>query len=136
MTNNPDKVIALERYGISVAERVPHVFPSNGHNERYLRTKATRSGHFLPAEIKVWSAGVKAADFLKDLDGLETNRINQLVVLETLQTTRDGDVFAIGERCSVGEIICSSLEDRVVVPKAKIAARPIVISCRLVGRVT
>jgi GTP cyclohydrolase II len=26
---------------------MPHVFPSNGHNERYLRTKATRSGHFL-----------------------------------------------------------------------------------------
>jgi GTP cyclohydrolase II len=47
LTNNPDKVAALERYGIRVAERVPHVFSSNGHNERYLRTKATRSGHFL-----------------------------------------------------------------------------------------
>jgi GTP cyclohydrolase II len=47
LTNNPDKVAALERYGIRVAERVPHVFPSNGHNERYLRTKATRNGHFL-----------------------------------------------------------------------------------------
>jgi GTP cyclohydrolase II len=47
LTNNPDKVAALERYGIRVAERVPHVFPSNGHNEQYLRTKATRSGHFL-----------------------------------------------------------------------------------------
>jgi GTP cyclohydrolase II len=47
LTNNPDKVAALERYGIRIAERVPHVFPSNGHNERYLRTKATRSGHFL-----------------------------------------------------------------------------------------
>ena len=47
LTNNPEKVAALERYGIRVAERVPHVFPSNGHSERYLRTKATRSGHFL-----------------------------------------------------------------------------------------
>ncbi len=47
LTNNPDKVIALERYGIRVAERVPHIFPSNGHNARYLLTKATRSGHFL-----------------------------------------------------------------------------------------
>ena len=47
LTNNPEKVAALERYGILVVERVPHVFPSNGHNERYLRTKATRSGHFL-----------------------------------------------------------------------------------------
>jgi len=47
LTNNPDKVAALERYGVRVAERVPHVFPSNGHNARYLHTKATRSGHFL-----------------------------------------------------------------------------------------
>jgi GTP cyclohydrolase II len=47
LTNNPEKVAALERYGIRVTERVPHVFPANGHNERYLRTKATRSGHLL-----------------------------------------------------------------------------------------
>ncbi|HET7885076.1 MAG TPA: GTP cyclohydrolase II, partial [Bradyrhizobium sp.] len=47
LTNNPEKVAALERYGIRVAERVPHVFASNGHNERYLRTKAVRGGHLL-----------------------------------------------------------------------------------------
>jgi GTP cyclohydrolase II len=47
LTNNPEKVAALQRCGIIVAERVPHVFPANGHNERYLRTKATRSGHLL-----------------------------------------------------------------------------------------
>jgi GTP cyclohydrolase II len=47
LTNNPDKMAALQRYGIRVVERVPHVFPANGHNERYLLTKATRSGHFL-----------------------------------------------------------------------------------------
>jgi GTP cyclohydrolase II len=47
LTNNPEKVSALERNGIRVIERVPHVFPANGHNERYLQTKATRSGHLL-----------------------------------------------------------------------------------------
>ncbi|HZS84394.1 MAG TPA: GTP cyclohydrolase II [Stellaceae bacterium] len=47
LTNNPEKVAALNRCGIAVVERVPHVFPANGHNERYLRTKATRSGHLL-----------------------------------------------------------------------------------------
>jgi len=47
LTNNPEKMDALERYGIHIVERVPHVFPANGHNERYLRTKATRSGHLL-----------------------------------------------------------------------------------------
>jgi GTP cyclohydrolase II len=47
LTNNPQKVAALERCGIAVVERVPHAFPANGHNDRYLRTKATRSGHLL-----------------------------------------------------------------------------------------
>ena len=45
----------------------------------------------------MWAAGVKAADFLKNLGGLETNRINQLVVRPTLQTTLDDDVFALGD---------------------------------------
>ncbi len=45
LTNNPEKVSALERCGITVAERVPHAFPSNEHNESYLRTKASRAGH-------------------------------------------------------------------------------------------
>jgi GTP cyclohydrolase II len=45
MTNNPEKVAGLARSGITVVERVPHVFPSNRHNEGYLETKATRFGH-------------------------------------------------------------------------------------------
>ena len=45
MTNNPEKVAALARCGIAVVERVPHVFPANGHNDHYLRTKATKFGH-------------------------------------------------------------------------------------------
>jgi NADH:ubiquinone reductase (H+-translocating) len=54
-------------------------------------------GRVLPAELVVWAAGVKAPDFLKDLAGLETNRINQLVVRPTLQTSRDDDIFAMGD---------------------------------------
>ncbi|MGE4279316.1 MAG: GTP cyclohydrolase II [Magnetospirillum sp.] len=45
LTNNPLKVQALAAHGVTVAERVPHVFPSNGHNRHYLATKANRSGH-------------------------------------------------------------------------------------------
>ncbi len=45
MTNNPAKVEGLTRHGVAVAERVPHVFPANEHNQRYLSTKAARSGH-------------------------------------------------------------------------------------------
>jgi len=45
MTNNPEKIGQLSSYGITVVERVRHVFPANGHNEKYLRTKAEKSGH-------------------------------------------------------------------------------------------
>lgn len=45
LTNNPAKLDALTRHGIHVTERVPHIFPPNQHNLRYLATKSTRSGH-------------------------------------------------------------------------------------------
>ena len=54
-------------------------------------------GRILPAELVVWAAGVKGAEFLTRLDGLETNRINQLVVRQTLQTTADDHIFAMGD---------------------------------------
>jgi len=60
----------------------------------------THRGDFIPAEMKVWAAGIRAPDFLKGLDGLETNRINQLVVRRTLQTTRDENIFAFGDCAS------------------------------------
>ncbi len=57
----------------------------------------THSGRFYPSELVVWAAGIKAPEFLKQLDGLETNRINQLVVKQTLQTTLDDSIFAFGD---------------------------------------
>jgi NADH dehydrogenase len=54
-------------------------------------------GRTVESEIVVWAAGVKAPDFLNNLAGLETNRLNQLVVLPSLQTTRDPDIFALGD---------------------------------------
>jgi len=56
-------------------------------------------GRFIASELVVWAAGVKAADYLNNMDGLETNRLNQLIVLPTLQTTRDPCIFALGD-CS------------------------------------
>lgn len=55
------------------------------------------TGETVPAEMIVWAAGIKAPDFLRDLDGLETDKLNRLVVRPTMQTTRDDDVFAIGD---------------------------------------
>ncbi|SFJ40386.1 NADH dehydrogenase [Candidatus Pantoea symbiotica] len=60
----------------------------------------TKGGEFIEADLMVWAAGIKAPDFLKEIGGLETNRINQLVVKETLQTTLDDDIYAIGDCAS------------------------------------
>ncbi|MBF0245353.1 MAG: GTP cyclohydrolase II, partial [Planctomycetes bacterium] len=45
LTNNPAKVSGIERYGIRVEERVPHVIPPHNHNRHYLKTKQHRMGH-------------------------------------------------------------------------------------------
>jgi len=45
LTNNPDKVNALDAEGVAVVERVPHAFPDNPHNRSYLKTKAEKAGH-------------------------------------------------------------------------------------------
>lgn len=54
-------------------------------------------GESIGADLRVWAAGVKAPDFLRDIGGLATNAINQLLVGPTLQTTRDPRIFAIGD---------------------------------------
>ncbi len=59
----------------------------------------TKDGTLIPAELKVWAAGVKAPEWMKDIGGLESNRVNQLVVKPSLQTTLDDSIFAIGD-CS------------------------------------
>ena len=47
LTNNPQKITALEVLGITVSEMVGHAFPPNPHNEDYLRTKREKAGHRL-----------------------------------------------------------------------------------------
>jgi NADH dehydrogenase len=73
------------RCGLRVTEARPHAI-------------VTESGT-IEADLLVWAAGVKAPPLTATL-GLETNRNNQLVVRETLQTTLDERIFAIGDCCS------------------------------------
>lgn len=56
----------------------------------------TADGEVFEADLKVWAAGIKAPDWMKNLDGLETNHLNQLIVDQTLKTS-DDDIFAIGD---------------------------------------
>jgi NADH:ubiquinone reductase (H+-translocating) len=79
---------------------------------------ALANGSLIPAELVVWAAGVKAAEVLARLDGLETNRFNQLQVTPSLQTTRDENIFALGD--------CAACPwpghgDRIVPPRAQAA---------------
>lgn len=57
----------------------------------------THTGRFIPSSLVVWAAGIKAPDFMSQLDGLEVNKINQLVVRRTLQVTYDDEIFAMGD---------------------------------------
>jgi GTP cyclohydrolase II len=45
LSNNPDKVAALERGGIKVVERVPCEVSASAHSEDYLKTKKEKMGH-------------------------------------------------------------------------------------------
>ena len=80
----------LQKLGVSVhtSARVSEIFDGGVR---------LADGRTIGAELVVWAAGVKAPEFLAGLSGLETNRINQLVVGSTLQTSRDGHIFAIGD---------------------------------------
>jgi len=112
---NPEKDVQL-----TVIEAAPRILPAvperlsnaaegllRGLNVRVLTGERvtevskdgvmTASGRKIPAELTVWAAGIQAPEFLKDLDGLESNRLNQLVVKQTLDTTRDPDIFAMGD---------------------------------------
>jgi NADH dehydrogenase len=82
------KVLHGLRVEVLVSERVVEVTAGQ---------VKTATGREVEAEFTVWAAGIRCADVLKEIDGLETSRINQLVVLPTLQTTRDPDVFALGD---------------------------------------
>lgn len=92
------------------------------HTDRKV-TEVTREGvrmdggHFIRSDIVVWAAGIKAPDFLKNLDGLETNRVNQLVVHRTLQTTADSAIFALGD-CAA----CPREDGKTLVPPRAQAA--------------
>lgn len=62
MSNNPDKIEALESHGIPVVARVPLLMPANDHNIDYLTAKRDRLGHHLP-QVDVFTPELpRAAD--------------------------------------------------------------------------
>jgi NADH dehydrogenase len=90
----------------------------------------TRSGRLLPADLTVWTAGVKGPPWLADLDGLEVNRLNQLVVDQTLKTTRDEHIFALGDCAACPQ----PGRDRPVPPRAQAAHQEAHLLARSLAR--
>jgi NADH dehydrogenase len=90
----------------------------------------TRSGRFLPADLTVWTAGVKGAPWLAELDGLEVNRLNQLVVDQTLKVTRDDHIFALGDCAACPQ----PGSDRPVPPRAQAAHQQAHLLARSLAR--
>jgi NADH:ubiquinone reductase (H+-translocating) len=103
-------------------------------NEQVERVTAdgvhTRSGRFLPADLIVWTAGVKGASWLAELDALEVNRLNQLVVDQTLKVTRDDHIFAIGDCAACPQ----PGSDRPVPPRAQAAHQQAHLLARSLAR--
>ncbi len=60
------------------------------------RAMITSSGERIDADLMVWAAGVKGAEFLSEL-GLETNPRNQIKVRPTMQALGDDRIFALGD---------------------------------------
>ncbi len=93
-----------ERLSIAVRQQLEKMGIIVYTNQRVTQITAdgltTQQGLFIPATLKVWAAGIKAPAILNQLDGLETNNIQQLIVKSTLQTTRDEHIFAIGDCAS------------------------------------
>ena len=98
---------------VRAAERVTAVDATGVH---------TTNGGFLPADLVVWAAVIQAPAILAALDGLEVNRLHQLVVTDNLQTTRDPDVFAFGD-CAACPWPGAGKEARLVPPRAQAASQ-------------
>jgi NADH dehydrogenase len=82
----------LQRLGVKVLENEQVI-------EARPRALETKAGDTIHADLMVWAAGVKGAEFLSTL-GLETNARNQILVKDTLQTVTDDAIFALGDCAS------------------------------------
>jgi NADH dehydrogenase len=127
LSNSVELELRKLRVHLYTGERVTEVTDKGVH---------THSGRFIPSVLVVWAAGIKAPDFLHEIDGLETNRINQLVVNRTLQTSLDENIFAFGD-CAACPWVGHT--DETVPPRAQAAHQQAsmlikTIKCRVTGK--
>jgi NADH dehydrogenase len=115
--------------GVRTGERVTSIDGEGVH---------TASGAVLHADLVVWAAGIQAPPWLARLDGLEVNRAHQLVVDATLATSRDPDIFALGD-CAACPWPETGREGATLPPRAQVARQQAAllarsVDARLAGR--
>ena len=91
----PEKIAAsakqaLKKLGITLREGT---MVSKASEEGFI----TSEDELIKADLMVWSAGVKAPDFLVEMDVFETNKANQILVNKYLQSTVDDHILVIGD---------------------------------------
>ncbi|PCF50690.1 3,4-dihydroxy-2-butanone-4-phosphate synthase [Staphylococcus delphini] len=47
LSNNPEKLLGLQRYGIQIGERIPVITETNVHNHDYMQVKKLQMGHLI-----------------------------------------------------------------------------------------
>ncbi|MGF1775695.1 NAD(P)/FAD-dependent oxidoreductase [Vibrio nomapromontoriensis] len=107
-----------------MSENVHNALVKNGveikTNTRVKRAESgkliTANGEVINANLQLWAAGIKCASWLAQLDGLETNRLNQLKVNAALTTTVDDSIFVIGDSAE-----CPQPDGSFVPPRAQAA---------------
>lgn len=99
----------LEKLGVNVME-----------NTRIAKASAegfiTNEETLINADLMLWAAGVKAPDFIRELDCFELNRANQIIVKPTLLSSTNDDIFVIGDCCA-----CELPDGKFVPPRAQSA---------------
>jgi NADH dehydrogenase len=84
--------IALTKLGIHVLEGTRII---EAQKEGFV----TQEEVLIEADLLVWAAGVKAPDFIQNLNFFETNRTQQILVNVNLQSTVSDQIFVIGDCC-------------------------------------
>ncbi|GAB3475904.1 NAD(P)/FAD-dependent oxidoreductase [Marinomonas epiphytica] len=111
----PERIAALaskelSRLGVSIKQntRVTKAFDGG--------FATADEGQEIQADLMIWAAGVKAPNFVADIEGLETTRNNQILVSGTLQTPQFEDIYVIGDCCA-----CKQPDGTFVPPRAQSA---------------
>ncbi len=103
----------LAKLGVSVHENVR---VTSATEQGFIASTAGEEDKLIEADLMVWAAGVKAPDFIRELEIFETNRAGQIIVKPNLQSSIDEQIYVIGDCCA-----CEQPDGSWVPPRAQSA---------------